>query len=117
METAEFIGILERGEDSRHQFKKNVSNPDALAAEFVAFSNGSGGRIFIGVDDSGTIAGLTNADILRLNQLVSNTASQGVQPAINPMTENVMTDNGLIMVVDVPAGINKPYRTRTARSG
>ncbi|MDR1378714.1 MAG: putative DNA binding domain-containing protein [Synergistaceae bacterium] len=112
MEAIELLAILERGENSRHQFKKNLNNSDALTAEFIAFSNGGGGRIFIGVDDSGVVTGLTGEDIRRLNQMISNAASQNVQPAINPVTENIKTGNGLVMVVEVPAGINKPYQDK-----
>jgi ATP-dependent DNA helicase RecG len=112
METIELLAILECGEDSRHQFKKNITNADSLAAEMVAFSNTDGGKIFIGVDDDGIIIGLTPDDIRRLNQLISNTASQGIQPAINPVTENIRTDQGLVMIVEVPAGINKPYQDK-----
>ena len=112
MEILELLDILDCGEDSRRQFKKNVTNPDSLASDMVAFSNGGGGKIFIGVNDEGFITGLSGEDIRRLNQLISSTASQGVQPAINPVTENVKTDGGLIMVVDIPAGINKPYQDK-----
>ena len=58
METTELIDILSRGEDSRHQFKADVTNADALAGEIVAFSNTAGGRIFIGVNDDGSVRGL-----------------------------------------------------------
>ncbi|MDR2859429.1 MAG: putative DNA binding domain-containing protein [Mediterranea sp.] len=112
METIELLALLECGEDSRHQFKKNITNADSLAAEMVAFSNVGGGQIFIGIDDDGIIIGLAADDIRRLNQLISNTASQGIQPAINPITENIRTDQGLVMIVDVPAGINKPYQDK-----
>ena len=57
-----------------------------------AFSNGTGGKILIGVSDDGTITGLSGEDIRRLNQLISNTAGNNVQPAINPITENIMTE-------------------------
>ena len=43
MKAAELIEIVSRGEDSLHQFKANVTNADALAAEIVAFSNSMGG--------------------------------------------------------------------------
>ena len=112
METTEFLGLIERGEDSTCQFKKNVTNADSLAAEMVAFSNGGGGKILIGVNDDGSISGLSGEDIRRLNQLISNTASQNVQPAINPSTENIKTDKGLVVLVHVPSGINKPYQDK-----
>jgi ATP-dependent DNA helicase RecG len=109
METTELIDLLSRGEDSRQQFKSDMTNADALAAEIVAFSNSAGGRIFIGVNDDGSVRGLSGADGGRLNKLVSNVALEGVRPAVNPLTENVLHPNGTVIVVSVPEGINKPY--------
>lgn len=112
METVELLELLSRGEDSRHQFKRNVANPDALAAEMVAFSNGVGGQIFVGVNDDGTIAGLTSEDVRRVNQLISNVSSQSIEPPINPMTENIQTEQGLVLLIELSAGINKPYQDK-----
>ncbi len=113
MEIVELFTILAQLEDSQHQFKKNVTNAESLAADMVAFSNGKGGQIFIGVEDNGVISGLTTADVGRLNQLISNAASQNVRPSINPSTQNIMTGSGLVLIVDVPSGINKPYQDNT----
>lgn len=112
METTELIDLLSRGEDSRQQFKADMTNADGLAAEIVAFSNTSGGRIFIGVNDDGSVRGLSGADLARLNQLVANAASQNVRPAVNPLTDNVPHPNGTVMVVSIPEGISKPYMDR-----
>ncbi len=100
---------LKKGEDSQQQFKQAISNGNALAAEMVAFSNSQGGKLFIGVNDHGDIVGIPDEQLPILNQLVANTASQSVRPPINPMTENIVTDKGLVMVITVPAGVNKPY--------
>jgi len=112
MEPVELLTMICRGEDSRRQFKKNVTNVDGLAADMVAFSNGDGGQMLIGVNDDASIAGLSGEDIRRINQLVSNTSSEHVKPAINPVTENIMTDKGLVMLINIPAGINKPYQDK-----
>ena len=109
MNLAQIQAIIERGEDGQHQFKADVTNVNALAAEMVAFSNSMGGIILIGVQDNGDYAGLNRADMGRLNQLVANAASQSVRPPINPQTQNIATSNGLIMVVEIPQGISKPY--------
>ena len=109
METTELIDLLSRGEDSRQQFKADMTNADALAAEIVAFCNTAGGRIFIGVNDDYSVRGLSGADVARLNQLIANAASQVVRPAVNPLTENVPHPNGTVMVVSIPEGVNKPY--------
>ena len=109
MEITELLEIISRGEDSKHQFKRNVNNAISLAQEIVAFSNSGGGKIFIGVSDTGDITGLSFADMNRLNGLVSNAASQNVRPPINPKTENIALSEGLVMVITVFDGISKPY--------
>ncbi len=109
METTELLEAVGRGEDSRHQFKEDVTNATALAAEIAAFANSGGGQIFIGVADNGSIRELDVAAVGRLNQLISNTASTNVRPAINPRTENVSVGNGIVLVVTIPDGLSKPY--------
>ncbi|GHU16579.1 transcriptional regulator [Spirochaetia bacterium] len=100
------------GEDSRRQFKRDFTNADSLAAEMVAFANGNGGTILIGINDNATIAGLSVDDVRRLNQLISNVASQNVRPAINPTTQNIVTDKGTVIVLTIPNGTNKPYQDK-----
>jgi predicted HTH transcriptional regulator len=111
MEAIELIELLSRGEDSHAQFKQaqEIRNATSLAAEMVAFSNAEGGHIIIGVDDLGNVVGVTPDDIRRLNNLISNVASENVRPSINPITENVSTDRGLVMVVTIREGLSKPY--------
>lgn len=112
MQVAELAEILHQGEDSRHQFKVNITNADSLASEMVAFSNCLGGKIFVGVRDDGTVQGLTSEDIRRLNLLVSNSASQHMNPVINPLTEIVTHPDGKVLIISVEEGINKPYMDR-----
>ena len=109
MEAIELIEIASRGEDSRNQFKQNLTSPDSLAADLVAFSNGEGGRILIGVGDRGEVVGLSTGDIHRLNQMVSNAATNLVHPAISPTTQNISVGDKLVMVVTVRSGVSKPY--------
>ncbi len=98
------------GEDSRRQFKADVRNADSLAAEMAAFANSEGGVIFIGVADDGSLPGLPNKDVSRVNQLISNTASQHVRSPLTVQTENIPADNNrIIIVLTVPKGIDKPY--------
>jgi predicted HTH transcriptional regulator len=75
----------------------------------VAFANAEGGNILIGVDDMGQIVGLTHDDIRKLNNLVSSVASENVRPPINPITDTVHTENGLVMIVTIREGLSKPY--------
>ncbi|MCL2020963.1 MAG: putative DNA binding domain-containing protein [Betaproteobacteria bacterium] len=115
MTEVELLKLLAHGEDSRHQFKLDATNADSLAAELAAYANSGGDQLFLGVGDDGSVVGLDIASVQRLNQLLSNAASQHVCPPVNPETENVQTDNGIVMVVSVADGSDKPYMDNQGR--
>ena len=98
------------GEDSTLQLKADVKNADSLASEMAAFANTNGGTIFIGVADDGSTPGLSQQDVARINQLISNAASQLVRSPLAVHTENVAVESGrIVIVLTVPKGIDKPY--------
>jgi hypothetical protein len=98
------------GEDSSRQFKADVRNAESLASEMAAFANSEGGSLYLGVADDGTIPGLSRDDVGRINQLVSNAASQLVRSPLAVTTRNVaLKDRRLVVVVTVPKGLDKPY--------
>src|SRR5437879_6024223 len=102
--------IIPHGEDGQNQFKEDIRSGDSLAAEMVAFSNSRGGKIFIGVADNGDLVGLSNRDVSRINQLISNTASQHVRSPIAVQTENILVaPDRVVIVLTIPEGIDKPY--------
>lgn len=111
MDATELIELIGRGEDSRTQFKQSqdVTNAKSLAGEMVAFSNSKGGRLLIGVDDTGSLIGVSPDEIRRVNQLISNVATDCVRPSINPETDNVSVGGKLVILVTIPEGISKPY--------
>lgn len=111
MEAKELVALIARGENSRTQFKRSqdVTNARSLAGEMAALANSKGGKILIGVDDTGSINGLSREDVRRINQLISSTATDCVRPSINPETENITVDDKLVIVITVPEGISKPY--------
>lgn len=115
MNEAELKQQLMRGEDSHQQFKRTANNADSLAAELAAFANSGGGMLFLGVGDDGEIAGLDADEVRRLNQLLSNTASQNVRPPIHPLTANIQTAQGVVIAVNVADGLAKPYLDNQGR--
>jgi ATP-dependent DNA helicase RecG len=101
------------GEDSTRQFKRDVTNSDALAAEMAAFANSEGGTIFLGIDDNGTTPGLSADDVKRLNQLIGNTANHSVRSPLTVSTKNVPIGGGrVVIVLTIPKGLDKPYFDR-----
>lgn len=109
METEELLAIIANGEDSRHQFKANVTRADSLAQEMSAFSNSKGGFLLVGVSDDGSITGLTDEHIRVINQLVANASTNNIRPAINPITQNFSLPAGKVLLITIEAGLNKPY--------
>jgi ATP-dependent DNA helicase RecG len=102
--------IILRGEDSRTQFKRQI-DADSLCAEMAAFSNFQGGLLIIGVNDNGSIAGLEAIEIQKLNNDISNVATQKITPPIYPTTAIVEIENKLVLVIEIQKGSAKPYST------
>lgn len=48
--------IIQSLEGYKTEFKRNVNSD--LAKELVVFANSSGGRVFIGIEDDGTVTGV-----------------------------------------------------------
>ena len=113
MKKSELNKIIKTGEDSRLQFKADVRNVDTLAAEIVAFSNSEGGIILIGVSDEGKALGIPASAVGRINQLISNAASQHVRSPVSPLTENIpVSKDRIVVTVTISKGIDKPYFDR-----
>ena len=57
MTKQELNTIIQTGEGYKIEFKRSVNSD--LSKEIVAFANSSGGRIFIGIDDNGSVPGVS----------------------------------------------------------
>jgi len=107
---------ITHGENSRHQFKADINNADSLAAEMAAFANCEGGTILIGVADDGSIPGLSSQDVSRINQLISNTASQHVRSPLTVHTENIPVDDNRIEIIS-PGSLPNNLTVEKIRTG
>ena len=101
---------LARGESLHSEFKAWPITPDDLAAAIVAFANTDGGRIFLGVNDLGVAVGGIG-DLDRATQFVDNVAFNNCSPPVTVLQETVETAGGTVLVVNVPKGDDRPYRT------
>lgn len=109
MDCTELFEILNRGEDSTHQFKANFNSIDNLAVEISAFANTDGGIIVIGVSDAGEPIGLSKEDVSRLNQWISNATTSKLDKQLFVKTEVLVCEAKRILIINVPRGSNKPY--------
>ena len=109
MTNSELLNILRTGEDTRHEFKVDVTNAKSIGAELAAFANGGGGWLIIGVSDEGTVVGFGSKEVRRINSLIANAASRNVRPAVEFTTQNILVSGRVIVVVTIPYGTDKPY--------
>ena len=62
MTKTELRELIEHGENSGVEFKRDAIDNRAFAKELVAFANLQGGRVLLGVDKDGSVRGLTRCD-------------------------------------------------------
>ena len=82
----ELLEIIRNGENSGVEFKRDVLQTHDLAKELVAFSNLAGGMVLLGVEDDGSISGITRAEI---EEWVMTVCRDKIRPAIIPFFEIV----------------------------
>ncbi|MEZ4859937.1 MAG: putative DNA binding domain-containing protein [Caldilineaceae bacterium] len=103
---------LHAGEDSYTEFKERLDNSESVAGEIVAFANTDGGRLFVGVTDSGAVIGV--ADPPRVERQLAQICRENILPPLIPLIETVTIDGQIILELEV-RGVHKPYRTKGGR--
>ena len=105
------------GEDSKNQFKSKIHNAEQVAKEITAFANALGGIIYIGVEEDkngvGSIIGIEQTELRKLESYIAGASAEGVVPPVHVMTENILIDGKLVVLVHVPEGERKPYHTKS----
>jgi ATP-dependent DNA helicase RecG len=95
--------IAAEGEGQRIEFKEGLARLDR---EIVAFANTSGGSVFIGIRDDGTITG-TDCSNRRRSEILD--LGRNCDPPINL---RIVRHVGNVLEVAVEEGNNKPYRCK-----
>jgi len=103
MTKTELLELIRNGENSGVEFKRDTLQNFDLAKELVAFSNSNGGCVLLGIDDDGSIAGLTRGNI---EEWVMTTCRTKIRPEIIPFFEIIKdADAGKdVAVVSVDVG-------------
>ena len=84
MTRTDLMEMIKNSESSGTEFKRDTLDNRALAKEIVAFANHSGGCILLGVDDDGSVAGITRAN---LEEWVMSACRDKIRPEIIPYYE------------------------------
>ena len=78
---------IEKGESKTLELKEILPNNDNIAKTIVAFSNTSGGKLVVGVNDKREITGINNIDIFELQDKISSIVYDKCYPIILPVSD------------------------------
>ncbi len=82
---------------------------DDIKKEIIAFANSDGGKLYIGVQDDGTVVGVDNADGVSLQ--ISNMVRDAIKPDVTMFLHyETIAENGKnIVAVNIQRGTDRPY--------
>ena len=80
-----------------------------IKKEIIAFANCRGGKLYVGVQNDGTVLGLENPDETSLQ--ISNMVRDAIKPDLTMFLhyETLVADGKKILVIDIQQGTEKPY--------
>lgn len=82
---------------------------DDIKKEVIAFANCDGGKLYIGVQNDGTVTGVKDADETALQ--VSNMVRDAVKPDLTMFLhyETLEIEGKYVVVIDIQRGTERPY--------
>jgi len=101
MQKKELDFILEQGEGQFIEFKENYEGK-GLAKEMVAFANSQGGKIILGISDSGQIKGIKTTNSLKAQ-------IQDIARNCDPPLKVKLEQFENLLIIKVEEVENKPY--------
>lgn len=103
------IEAIKIGESKILELKKVLPNNDSIAKTIIAFSNTSGGKLIIGVNDQREVIGLGDIDIFEMQDKISSIIYDNCYPHILPEIYTTNINNNPVLVVEVFRGNLLPY--------
>ena len=98
--------LIAEGEHQRLDFKFEIADARKIARTFVAFANTNGGKLLIGVNDNGTIAGIRSEEE---KYMADNAANNFSKPVITFRTKEWTIMGKRVLEIIIPEGEEKPY--------
>ena len=110
-----FTKLIGSGESKTIEWKRSLSEIKGIIQTVCAFANSSGGKIFVGVNDDGTVCGI-EAGKRTIEQLV-NQITQSTDPSIVPEVSVCARVEKTVIVIEVKESIEhltlasgRPYK-------
>jgi predicted HTH transcriptional regulator len=105
--TKSLIQIIKEGEGLTTEFKRTIDSAFKIAKTIVSFANTSGGKLLIGIADTGAITGV-KSELHELKKLETATASL-IEPKVTIQLKSVLLDGLKVIQVDIEESPDKPH--------
>ncbi len=108
MNRSELQALIENGEDSGVEFKRDDIGNHDVAKELVAMLNLDGGTLLLGIEDDGSITGTVRPN---LEEWITELCRVKIDPPVVPFFSWVKNavPNRDVLAVSVTTGPDKPY--------
>lgn len=103
-------------ESSILEFKEIIPKHNQLMKTLVGFCNRKGGKVVIGVKDDRTILGLPDSVLQQALETLDEVIYSASLPHIVPHVYVQRIGDVNVLIVEVSAGMNKPYRIKSEDS-
>lgn len=109
----EIFQLIHKGEGFHLEFKLEDESNEDFAKTIVSFANTDGGKILVGIDDSGAIIGVSDIDkvMLKLDDIALNRC----EPPVSLFQESATIEEKKIIIVHVHKGDQRPYKTKSGQ--
>ena len=117
MKRTELAELIDNGENSGVEFKRDDVTPQRLATEMAGLLNLEGGHILLGVEEDGSVSGLTR-EPEKTEEWVMEAARTHLRPSAIPFWETLAWgDSGTVGIVSLPPDApDKPYKYKRGSS-
>lgn len=104
----DIVNEIKNGESKVLEFKEQLPLNASIVKTVIAFSNTSGGKLVIGVNDNREITGI-DEDIFELQDKITSIIYESCYPNIIPEIYTKNIDDKIIMVIQIYKGNLLPY--------
>lgn len=94
------------------EFKREMPKNDQITKTIIGFCNRYGGKIIIGVENDGTVVGISDHEIEGIMESLDRTIYETTTPPILPMIYTRAIGSKTVLCIEVSKGMNKPYYRR-----
>lgn len=107
------IDQIRKGEGKNLEFKKSIPSGEQLSKSIIAFANMGGGKLLLGVSNSGEIIGVEDADPAEYSDRISNIIHDCIHPLVVPDIYALIIEDKTIIAIEIYPSPVKPHFLKT----